>query len=342
MLKTLHHLEALAAVILSAAIAGLLVLVSIPCRADIAPESGLLMHVQAVSGLCAQHEEPPITHCSEITRSTSADGPVEFLLFFMRGAYSWPDEVLCLQSLQKALTWPESWQLMEFDVCGPGSGSLDAGGETHALHIDWYSSFPISDLPEGVVPVCRLVMNVVGPGRLNIVAGPAPSYVQLRRSCSGSTFGTYPVQVYAEAGMTCGTIAAHCGYYEENCEPRFSISELLLRAAPGGVVDTTIDFVALAWSFQPCDMNVDTHAAWCTAWDEVDEDSRQQRLYVRADAAALPPGTYETEIELSINYGGLVARCLPVVFTVENPTATSRMSWGSVKAIYRRDAAGDR
>ncbi len=95
-----------------------------------------------------------------------------------------------------------------------------------------------------------------------------------------------------------------------------------MSAPFGGVADSTVVFHAIAQFFIPCDVAVDTHAPWCTAWAD-SAGVYPRELHVTADAAGLPLGTYETEIELfSDHYGPPVARCLPVQFTVgETPKA---------------------
>lgn len=270
-----------------------------------------------------------ITNCSEVIRSTSRRWQVDFVLYFMRGAMG--SGALCLESLHSVLTWPEAWQLVEFEPYIWGSGTLDPGGTTHTLGMDWsYDGYPIGDAQGSVVPVARLRMNVVGPGRLDFASG-AHSAV-LRHDCYGSTFVTYPVQVYAEAGMECGHISAHCAYYEGFCEPHFYVEELRLRAPSGGAADSTVRYWAFYWSGL-CPVTVDTHAPWCTAWAE-SVAYEVAELHVTADAAGLATGTYETAIELSA--GSTTSRCLPVMFTVdEQPTATASVSWGRVKALYR-------
>jgi hypothetical protein len=76
----------------------------------------------------------------------------------------------------------------------------------------------------------------------------------------------------------------------------------------------------------------------------------RQKLNVTADAAGLRPATYETEIELS-NSRFHVTRCVPVEFTVEEPTvgveeeqpARSVVSWGgSRRSIARPRETNDR
>lgn len=307
----------------------LILLPTTPSRADIAPESGLLVHVQPVSGSC----ESPITDCYQITRSTSQDGPVEFVIFFMRGINSWPNEAVRVESVHDELSWPDAWQLLEFEQCGSAYGYADSKRATHALNLSWGpGSCRISDAPGGVIPVARLVMNVVGPGRLDLVAHYPQYGVTLRHGCWGSTFVTYPVRVFAEAGMQCGHISAHCGYHEGTCAAYFRIEELRLSAPAGSAADSTVWYWAGVHPGAPCQVTVDTHAPWCTAWTEFVNHDTESYLHVTADAAALTPGTYETAIELS---AGSVSRCLPVVFTVEGTTATSTASWGRVKALYR-------
>jgi len=329
---------ALVAVIPWTALASVLTFLSVPCRADIAPESAVLAHVQSVSTWPCYTQ---ITSCNEIIRSTSADGPVEFLLFFMRGAYSWPGETICIRSLDSGLSWPETWQLVAFEPCGWGAwGSLGASGPVHSLHIEWnYDDYEISELPGGVIPVASVVMNAAGPGWLDLVPdwGPPGGQVELQRNCSGSTFTTYPVQIDAEAGMQCGYVSAHCGYRENACLAVFEVPELRLSVPLGGAADSTVGFWAYMW-YNPellCDLEVETHASWCTAWIDPLYEIGLAHLHVTADAAGLPPGMYETDIELSNAHHG-VSRCLPVAFDVEgSPTAVWPASWGRIKALYR-------
>lgn len=338
---TSRHPGTLVAVFPWAIITGLVALLSAPCFADIAPESGLFAHVQGVSQEAC---ETSITHCEQIIRSTSADGPLEFLLFFMRGAYSWPGETVCIRSLQTMLSWPETWQLVEFEPCGwPYDASLDPDGPSHALWIDWYEPYvgtyyEISASPEGVIPVARLVMNVAGSGQLDFTAPYAE--VRLRHYCTGSTFVTHPVQVGAEAGMQCGYASTHCGYGAERCLASFEVPDLRLHAVSGAAADSTIDFWAehMYLGGTLCPLTVDTHAPWCTAWIEVEYDEHGNELphlHVTADAAGLSWGTYETQVEL-YHAGYEASRCLPVEFTVEEaPTAALIMSWGRIKGLFR-------
>jgi hypothetical protein len=312
-------------------------LLAVPGSADIAPESGILVHVQPVSewGCWSATSDSVdakvllLSDCNQIVRSTTLDGDVEFQLYFMTGALGSSAEELCLESIHTVLTWPPAWQLVSYDACT--SCSLDPSGTTHALDLHWWGDlYPIGDTRDAVVPLARLVMNVVGPGRLDFTSWAGQAV--LRHDCNGPTFLTYPVQVYAEAGMECGHISAHCGYWEYLCEPYFDFSELVLGARTEGAADSTF-VIRVAWpQWGWCPVTVETHAPWCSASVE-DVDGWQRLLHVTADAAGLTPGTYQTAIEVS--GGSDVSRCLPTTFIVEAPTATSPTSWGRVKSLYR-------
>jgi hypothetical protein len=316
-------------VIVLTSVTGLLFLYHSPCGANIAPESALLLHVQPYSGSC----ETPLTKCDQIIRSTSADGPLEFLLFFMRGTYDpWPGEEICLESLEWCvLAWPAGWQLLEFDPCA-GTGRLDPAGSGGVLHVHW-SEYPASGETGGIVVVARLVMNVVGPGQLDIASSNG---IVLRHDCYGSTFVSYPARVGAEAGMECGYVTPHCGYAEQACVAHFYVPELLLSAPVGGGAEDTVAF----WATPPagvglCPLTVEPHAPWCSGW--IEPAGNGALLHVTADASGLEMGTHETEIELVSSMGGGyqgTSRCLPVEFTVEEPTSVLPMSWGHLKAAY--------
>ena len=160
--------------------------------------------------------------------------------------------------------------------------------------------------------------------RLDIGAHYGQNPIVLQHNCSGSTFVTYPAQVYAEAGMQCGYISAHCGYSEGACEARFGIPALILSATSGGAADSTVDFWA-QHQFNPdalCPLAVDTHAPWCTAWIDSVYEYMHAHLHVTADAAGMARGMYETEIKL-YSANGEAARCLPLTLNVEETVAVS-------------------
>jgi hypothetical protein len=293
-----------------------------PSLADMAPESALLVHVQPVSPGWEWCLSPPISVCQDVVRSTPQEGELEFLLCFMVGTLGSGD---CLESLHTVLTWPSGWQLLEFEPSGEEPcgwiGSL-AGTE---LDLWWWEPPPLGGW-YSVVPVARLVMNVVGPGQLGF---SGTSEVVLRSDCQGPTYVTHPVQVSAVAGLACGHGGRTCFFAGTYCVPVFHDPELVLHAPTGGVADSTTLF---SFDLGVCYYEVYTNAPWCTAF--IETDYPYSKLHVTADATGLPPATYETAIELYQPYFG-VGRCLPVTFLVEGATATSGASWGRIKSLYR-------
>jgi len=300
-----------------------------PGLANIAPESGLLVHVRPVSHPCYAE----ITDCHDIVRSTPSGGTLEFVIFFMRGAFG-SSEPVCLSSVTNELAWPDDWQLIESSVCGDGWIWPDgAGAGLFAEWPDWWDY----ELDEeyDILPVARIVMNVTSPGRMALVARTGENPVWLRPRCASSHVVTWPAQSYAEAGMDCGYVSAHCGYSEDACAAIFDSPELLLSAPSGGAAEDSLGYRA-EHQFRPdrvCPLMVDPGQPWCTAWIVPQEQVPRGTLHVRADATGLPDGLYQSDIML-YNDTWHAARCLPVILTVEEPTRLAIGSWGRIKALY--------
>lgn len=303
---------------LSGGAACALALAPLPCHADLGPQAAILISAD-YSWVRLQEDEcggAQATNCHQIIRSTSAEGDVVFVLYYMTGR-SWGN----LASFRDTLTWPPTWEMMDMVPCGGGSGFLGSDGE---LSLDW-NDYPISPDQEGVVPLALIWLKVHGPGRLGFVRDWGE--VMLR------SYGRCPVwEVYAEAGMQCGHISAHCGEMYVGCDVDFRLSELVLTAPFGGAADSTIRInphrVWTCWTLE-----IDTHAPWCTA-SLVQGSGDIWYLTVDANAAGLMPGRYDTWVEL-FHEAWEVSRCLPVGFVVESPTATTPTNWGRVKVLYR-------
>lgn len=294
-----------------------------PSRADVAPESALLVHVQPVSPDHQWCLAPPVSTCGDIVRSTPAEGQLEFLICFMAGMVGSGD---CLQSLHTQISFPGAWELVSFE---PWWGDESCGwyGDIDGSELDlwWYEDHPVVGF-YGVLPVARFVMNVNGPGRFDLYGTPQ---AVLRAGCDGATYVTHPWQKYGEAGIGCGHPGHTCAFRTEFCVPVFQDPELVLHAPTGGAADSTTLFSFDLWE---CVFTVDTNAPWCTAF--IETDFPYSELHVTADAAGLPPATYETAIELYQPYFG-IGRCLPVQFIVEETIATAPASWGRIKVLYR-------
>jgi len=167
--------------------------------------------------------------------------------------------------------------------------------------------------------------------------------VWMRLGCAGSPVVTYPAQSYAEAGLDCGYVTAHCGFSEDACLAAFDEPELLLSALSGGAAEDSIGFRA-DHPYVPdrvCPLTVEPGQPWCTAWIVPETQTPRATLHVRADAAGLEAGLYQADIMLYSD-SWQAARCLPVILTVEEPTAMAEGrvrlavgNWGRIKSLYR-------
>jgi hypothetical protein len=311
------HAVRLSAPLLLACMGGTLVLLAtLPLRsaANILPESALMIHVQPVSGSC----ETPITLCDEIVNTSRASGPQEFLIFFEPIAWQQSGDPVTLGGLHTELTWPDAWELIEFDPCG-GEGELSGAGPPYALDMSWY--YP--SLPMGfheVFLVARLVLDVDGEGWL----GFPPGYLSPIELAGIITLAHGSP---AEAGVECGFTRYDCGH-GPLCELVFADTELHLRAPLGGAAEGE----TLLREIGHCQVEVDPGAAWLRVkvvpipWD-------QNRIELSADAAGLALGTYETWVQAS--GWDWCTDCLKVLLTVEDLTSTREATWSAIKAQYR-------
>ena len=305
--------------------ASLLLLLTFPSTANVTPESALMVHVQPVTGSC----EPGLTNCMQVQGTTAATGPLEFLLFFQPIYWQQSHQPVKIHGLHCELDWPETWELIEFDPCS-GWGELSASGPPYALDIEWpyYWWDDCPDLPvqsEGIFLAARFVFNANGPGRFGAYHWWDGGTVEL--GCPPQTFFTYPRMCFAEVALECEWTYFTCGYIPP-CAPGFADEELHLSAPPGGIAEgeTVLDGVDLCGSW-----GVNSLADWAqVALTEL--PNYQYRVVVTADATGLDPGVHETWIRgTSASY----ARCMRVVFTVQDLISTRSTSWSQVKALYR-------
>lgn len=318
---------------LSAGIA-LLLACTTPCLANMNPEAAIMIHVQQISDTC----DTAVAECFDINRTTTEDGPLEFLIFvwapYAEGGTG--DVGVLLSTLDTELVWPESWEFLGFEPCpyDPGyvRGSLDPTGTTHHLHIEW-DRYRVAVGWYLVVAAARIKLDVHGPGRLEFANGSDVPLI-LWDQVQWHSYDLHAVGISAEAATGCEYTTAPCWFSSSYCAALFHEPGLALQAAPGGIAVGMVGF----WNQGPggsmCDHTIDPRADWASA--EIIDTGQwfQQILRVTADASGLVPGVYETDIQLANDEWG--ARCLPVIFTVETPpTALRRTSWGWIKSVYR-------
>lgn len=314
-------------------VAGLCILViglnAIPSAANPLPESGLMFHVQPVSGSC----ETPITMCQQIVRWTAETGPLEFLLFFQPTLWEGMQQETHISQLHAYLTWPSSWHLTEFDKCGATEGTLQALGSPHELSMTWTDCPSLPTAWDEVFLVARFVLDTDGPGRIEMQYTPDTAV----EFCAGMGT-TFPAGLSAEVGADCEYEGNGC-LWTDWCTLYFPEPELYLSAIQGGMAHGEAIFVT-----EQCEneLTVDPRADWATA--EIERiNNYESNLLVTADATGLVPGTYETWIQVA--NGTLRARCLHVILNVGESTGVpdsdetqppaQGTSWGRIKTIYR-------
>ena len=303
--------------------------------ANVLPEAAMLIHVRPALPE-GQGCTTAITNCTQIVHTTSAEGQLEFLVFFYPLAYQ--DNHYPIHHLTANLAWPDTWQFVRWNACGGADGSLQTDGPDHTLSLTWPACPPISGT---LFLVASLVLDVTGPGRLTF----APSYqVPVWLGCPPGGFDAEAVGFYADAGVECGYSLMTCAFGEW-CAPDFGSEELALTAPVGGIDEGQVPFTAVsgAGPSNPCALTVTPHASWAQA-TVVPGIWPNYHLAVTADATGLDEGTHETWIEVVA--WGTIARCVKVTFTVTRSTAglgepeygdrVRWQSWGQIKDRYRR------
>jgi hypothetical protein len=101
-----------------------------------------------------------------------------------------------------------------------------------------------------------------------------------------------------------------------------------LRAPSGG----SATGVTILYQADLCGIQFESLAEWAEVKGDLDTTHYYYFVTVTADATELAPGTYETWVRA---YNYRIGRCIRIVFAVEDLTATHRLSWGRIKALYR-------
>jgi len=288
-----------------------------PSAANVLPESALIVHVQPVTGSCAT----AITNCEDVVDAAPSLGQWEFLLFFQPIYWQQGHEPVTIGHLHSELVWPDSWDLLESEICS-GEGELAASAPPYVLEVDWWNcpSLPIDF--HAMFLIARLTFSVHEPGRFGF-GNWMSSAVEV--GCPGTPFLTYPVGCYAEVAQPCEFTHSICGYFPQ-CGIGFTTEEMILSAPPGGSASGETEL----W-VELCTLTaLETLADWLSV-EATEIGPYHYRLLVTADASELGVGTYSSWIRASGHYQG---RCLPVEFRVADLTPASVLSWGRIKALY--------
>lgn len=294
-----------------------------PATANILPEAVMLIHVQPAPperDSCAT----TITSCDQIVRTTSAEGLVEFLIFFYPVAHQ--DYHFPISHLTTNLVWPDTWSFVRWSACGGAEGSLQSEGTSHALSLAWPACPRISGT---IFQVASVVLNVTGPGKLTL----DPFMVPVWLDCPPDGFYAQASSAFAAAGMECGYSHSTCEH-GDGCTPVFNPEELALSARVGEIAEGQAPFAAYSSSGPICPLTAIPDTSWVRA-SVVQDNGFNSHLVVTADATGLSEGVHHAWIEVK-SYAA--ARCLRVDFTVtpRDPDPVISQSWGRIKDRYRQ------
>lgn len=262
-----------------------------------------------------------IWECDQMQQSTQAQGYVEFEIYLAQTS-GYP-----VTAFTADLIWPDSWGLVDYSFCRDGEGTLDGWeGNPHHLEIQ----FPCASQPY-LFMALDLIFWVPEYGKLT-ADNPL-----LRVGCPPQDWWSDASSMFGEAGVGCEFTNQPCAFFEFECEPHFQQEELALTAVTGEATSGEVHFGA-SWGHlhqYGCHGRYVAHtgAPWCAAQIFNGESTFDNILSVEANAADLAPGEYSTWVQVEST---TLARCIDVTLEViDQPTAASRTSWGTVKALYR-------
>jgi hypothetical protein len=290
-----------------------------PATANVVPEAMVYFNVQP-AGPPELYCQSTIWECAQMQQTTPDQGLIEFQIFILASSYG---EVT---SFTADMTWPDEWGLVDGAFCHEGEGNLQYwGSNPHPLEITW----PCPG-PDRLFMALHLVFEVHGYGKLTT---DNPS---LWLGCPPGGYSVLATSMFGEAGTDCEYTDQPCADFDFDCEPSFASHELTLTTVVGGSAHGEIVFGA-SWGHMHqygCHgrFHANDGADWCAA--EIQDGASQYTnlLVIDADAAGLDPGVYETWVQVE---SSTLARCVEVTLEVQEATAVSRVTWGTVKALYR-------
>ncbi len=298
---------------------------AVPCLANIAPEAIVFFNVMPA-------EDPQtyctteITDCSEMATSTSETGLIEFQIFI--DPYLYCGEPVA--GLTGYMDWPDEWQFVDVAVCRGGVGFIDhSGSSPHYVQLGWPCD-PVDDMFLAVT----LVFDVGDYGTLSFSWPPS-----LWIGCPPEGFEVEASsRIRGEAATECEYTNQPCAWRFSYCKPCLTIDVMRLTAAPGGHAQDATVFRAEHWFDESCHglFEVTTGEAWCSGHVEDGPEWYSNSLVIDADATNLEPGFHESWVRVhTTGVTTAIARCLNVIFEVQESTPAEKTSWGMLRNCYR-------
>jgi hypothetical protein len=297
-----------------------------PLLANPLPTSAIFVHVQPVNpDFC---DDNPIVSCPEIVQYTQASGLLEFDLFFYPMMAPPP---LRISGFETAVEWPSTWDLVGWEICHGGEGTVDLNGNQASIAINWPSC---PTMTEDVFLVARLIINVTSHGHLDYSLGGGSS---VRIGCPPDVEEWDTWQLSAEAGVECSFCWMPCDFGDYcNPVPDPTLLELQVRQGETAQRDVHFDIVGGGLVY-PCPVIFVTTASWLTethielGWDE-------WLVTLEIDTSGLAPGYHQAWLRGEVECVGctrVLLEVLPPITGVADPEPPASTSWGRVKTLYR-------
>ena len=224
-----------------------------PAMANPLPAYGTFINVQAVQAdMCTNC---PITQCEDIVQYTELSGVLEFDIFVVTDFIGEP-----IYSLETTVSWPESWTLLDWEICSDGDGSVEPAGNQAAVSITWEHCPLLAEQP---FLAARLVVNVDGEGVMSYEGDPL-----IGAGCPPNAYDEWAYPAEAYAGVVCSYCWTDCGY-ESVCGTRITPDVLYFEVPEGQTAEAALDAIVFGGDeWFPCPVSFDCTEDWMTVDDE--------------------------------------------------------------------------
>ncbi|MCK4305119.1 MAG: hypothetical protein KAY24_12850 [Candidatus Eisenbacteria sp.] len=301
------------------------------------PPGVMLVHVQPVDpDFC---DQSTITTCPQVVQYTEALGVLEFDIFAFPLEYVWTTPEIAVYSLEVTVCWPPEWDFVDAQICGDGEGTIEQIGPNQATLSATWPACPLITSDDPLFLAGKFVMNVASDGEFHVYFNNG------RMDCPPNDFEIGLLEGAARAGVQCSYCFTPCDLGEA-CRPNLSPNTLELEAVQGEMAEGEIDVLVAGGDLTyPCDFTADCTEGWMSV-QVIWIDEEEYLIHVTADASSLDAGSYQGWVRGNSE----CVDCTLVNFTVQaiqgipdgddwssaDPKRPSAVSWGKLKAFYRK------
>jgi hypothetical protein len=293
-------------------------------RANVAPPTMLLVHVQSLGPNAC--DLPGMYSCANLTQTTSETGELLFVVYLQTSWTSVP-----ITSLDFSVRWDGGWWLEYLAPCIDGQFSYDDWGGEVMMHFAW----PNHPYLHTFQPICVLEIGVNNPGCFEVDGGGSIHW--------GYPEGWYetPLPGKAEAGVDCAySCLLDCNPWSTTCEPQLTPEELHFELAPGQVGLQTMHLVTTGG--QASSVAFDATEPW-VAFNVTVTGNHDADVRLSVNTAGLAPGEYSARARATCDGRDCSEITLTVLDIPQSvpddespaPSGATPTTWGGVKNLFR-------